>query len=126
MSGIDRRRRWRLAQRTNLLAVMGGANLDLRQAELEAAESTLSIYAIMGGANVIVPEGVRVEVTGIAIMGGKNEQISSEPPLPDAPLIRIRVLAIMGGVNIRSRPARSGYGVPPLPPPPPLPRLPPL
>ncbi len=115
MSGVERRRRWRLAQKTNVVALMGGANLDLRQAELEAAESTLSIYAMMGGVNVILPEGVRVDVTGLAIMGSKNERISETAPVRDAPLVRIRVLAIMGGVNIRSRPGGAAYRPPELP-----------
>ena len=107
MSGVDRRRRWRLAERTHVIAVMGGANLDLRQAELEAQESTLTLVGIMGGVNVVVPEGVRVEVSGVAIMGSKNERISDTPVLPGAPLIRVRVLMVMGGANIRSRPRRD-------------------
>lgn len=104
MSGLDRRRRWRLAARTTVITVMGGANLDLRQAELESAHSEIVIVAVMGGANVIVPEGIAVEVDGIAIMGGKNVSAESRRPLPGAPTIHIRVFAVMGGVSVRSRP----------------------
>ena len=107
MSGVDRRRRWRLAPRTTVVAVMGGAKLDLRHAELEALETTLTIFAVMGGVDVIVPEGVNVEVTGIAVMGAKNENVSHAPARPGSPLIRIDVFAVMGGVNIRSRPAAT-------------------
>jgi len=107
MSGSDRRRRWRLAAKTTVVAVMGGANLDLRQAELEAAESELTIYAVMGGVNVIVPEGIDVDVSGIAVMGGKDVRVSDAPVRPGAPFVRIRVYAVMGGVSVRSKRGRE-------------------
>ena len=124
MGGADRRRRWRVSERLNVVTLMGGANLDLLQAEIEAPEVTITIFAIMGGANVAVPEGVPVDVTGFSFMGGRNEQIANVPPLPGAPQIRIRAFSIMGGINIRSRPLRSeplvGPPPPPALPPPPL------
>jgi hypothetical protein len=119
MSGIERKSRWRLTARTNVVAVMGGAHLDLRNAELESAESRITIVAVMGGTDVIVPEGIRVEVDGFAFMGGKTVRLSEAEPLPDAPFIRIRVVAVMGGVNVRSKGGARRGG---LPSPPPLPR----
>jgi hypothetical protein len=105
MGSADRRSRWRLAEQTNVIAIMGGANLDLRGAQIEAPEVTLNVIGIMGGVNIVVPEGVPVEVTGFSIMGGRHERIADVRPLPGAPLIKIRLFGLMGGVNIRSRPA---------------------
>jgi hypothetical protein len=105
MGGASRRSRWRLAERTNVIAVMGGASLDLRGAQIDAAEVTMNVVSIMGGVDIVVPEGVPVEVAGFSIMGGRNERIADVPPLPGAPLIRIRMFGLMGGANIRSRPA---------------------
>ena len=127
MSGAERRRRWRLGERTNVVALMGGVNLDLRAAEIEHDEVTLTVVAVMGGANIVVPAGVPVEVSGFELMGGRNERIADVPPLPGAPRIRIRSFALMGGVNIRSRAHRERAPElerPPHagPPPPPLPR----
>jgi hypothetical protein len=122
MAGTHRKRRWRLAARTNVLTIMGGAHLDLRQAELESTESQITIVSVMGGCDVIVPEGIDVEVVGIAFMGGKNVRLSDARPLAGAPYIRIRVLAVMGGVSVRSRGALRADSLAAPPPLPPLPR----
>jgi hypothetical protein len=100
MSGVNRRGRFRLGAHTYAVSIMGGMNVDLRQAELAEPEVTISVVSIMGGANIIVPEGVDVELTGIAIMGGKTYRPGKQPPPPGAPLVRVRVLSLMGGVSV--------------------------
>jgi hypothetical protein len=60
---------------------------------------------MMGGANVVVPEGVEVELTGISIMGGKEHRPGKQPPPPGAPVIRVRAYSIMGGVSVVTKPA---------------------
>jgi hypothetical protein len=122
MAGTHRRRRWRLAARTIVVTVMGGAHLDLRQAELESTESEITIISVMGGCDVVVPEGIDVEVVGFALMGGKNVRLSDARPLPGAPFIRIRVIAVMGGVSVRSKGVLGRGDLPAPPPLPPLPR----
>jgi DUF1707 SHOCT-like domain/Cell wall-active antibiotics response LiaF, C-terminal len=109
MSGVARKNRWRIEERTRVVAVMGGAHLDLRSAEIEGAEAEIVAVSVMGGIDIIVPDGVEVEVTGIALMGGKNVSIKDDPPLPGAPFVRVHVFALMGGVNVRSRPPRHAH-----------------
>jgi len=74
---------------------------------IESAESDIVVYAVMGGVDIVVPEGIDVDVTCVAIMGGKNVRIADAPPLPGSPRIRIRVYAVMGGVNVRSKSERA-------------------
>ena len=74
--------------------------IDLRQAELQGPEATITIYSVMGGANVIVPEGVHVELGGLAIMGGKDHRPGKEPVPPGAPVVRVRAYTLMGGVSV--------------------------
>jgi hypothetical protein len=100
MGGATRKGRFRLATETNVVTVMGGADIDLRQAELQGPEMTISIYSVMGGANVIVPEGVHVELGGLAIMGGKDHRPGNEPVPPGAPVVRVRAYTLMGGVSV--------------------------
>ncbi len=100
MGGADRRGRFRLGARTNVVTVMGGANLDLRQAELEGPDVTITVLSVMGGANLIVPEGVDVDLTGFSIMGGRGYRRGRQSLPPGAPVVRVRAFSIMGGVSV--------------------------
>jgi class 3 adenylate cyclase len=51
---------------------------------------------------VIVPEGIQVEMTGIAIFGGKDCRVPDVRPVPGSPVVRVRVFAFMGGVTVRT------------------------
>jgi class 3 adenylate cyclase len=81
---------------------MGGVTLDLRQAEIEGSELIINAVAVMGGIEVIVPEGIHVEMTGIALLGGKDCRVTDVPPVPGSPVVRVRVFALMGGVTVRT------------------------
>ena len=50
MSGSQRRGRFRAVGSINAIAVMGGDEIDLREAEIEGGELTLNLVAVMGGA----------------------------------------------------------------------------
>src|SRR5256885_4560964 len=103
MGGHSQKGRWRLRERMNAIAVMGGCELDLRHCEVEGPEATITAVAIMGGIDVIVPEGIEVELTGHAFMGGKDCKVADVPRLPGSPIIRVRAFALMGGVSLRSK-----------------------
>ena len=112
MGGSHRRGRFRTVGTINAVAVMGGDEIDLRDAEMEGGELTLNLFAFMGGSTIYVPDSVEVEVGGFSIMGGHEEVGSRRPPRPGAPLIRIRVYAMMGGATIyRLPPKARGVGL---------------
>ena len=112
MGGSHRRGRFRAVGQINAVAVMGGDEIDLREAEIEGGELTVNLIAFMGGSNVYVPDSVDVEVGGFSFMGG-HEEIGREPtPRPGAPVIRIRVWSLMGGASIyRLPPQARGAGL---------------
>jgi class 3 adenylate cyclase len=69
----------------------------------------------MGGIDIIVPEGIEVDLGGIAIMGGKDSRLKHAPILPGSPIIRVKAFAFWGAVNVRSKPTHSqhsGEGLP--------------
>ena len=106
MGGAARKGRWRPPRQTNVLTLMGGAELDLREAEL-AEDVVITAVAVMGGIGITVPEGVSVELSGFALMGTNGGPNDKLPPLPDAPAIRVRAFSLMGGVGIeRKKPRR--------------------
>ena len=101
MGGHDRRGRWRVAARCLVLSIMGGADLDLCDAELSAPLTTMRVISIMGGCRIRVPSGVEVRVERFALMGGHDVTLDAEPPPPGAPVIRLQMLAVMGGAEVR-------------------------
>jgi hypothetical protein len=103
MGGAHRRGRFRLGARTNVITVMGGANIDLRQAELEGPDVTITVLSVMGGSNLVVPEGIDVDLSGLSIMGGRNYRPGRQPLPPGAPVVRVRAFVVMGGVSVVTR-----------------------
>jgi class 3 adenylate cyclase len=108
MGGSQRKGRWRLREKTNAIAIMGGCHLDMRNAEVEGPSVTINAIAMMGGIEIIVPEGIEVELGGIAIMGGKDaRRLKDVPPIPGSPTVRVRAFAFWGGVSVRNKPAHA-------------------
>ena len=108
MSSVERRGAWTLAERHTAVAVMGGVELDLREAELPS-EATVTAIAVMGGVTVVVDQFTRVDVDGIGLMGGFGESRSRTSAVlgPGSPVVRVRGLALMGGVEVVRRPHRG-------------------
>ena len=112
MSGSHRRGRFRAVGRINAVAIMGGDEIDLREAEIEGGELTINLVAIMGGANVYVPDSVELDVGGFSLMGGNTEYGTVRPPRPGAPVVRLRTWNLMGGATIfRVPPQARGLGL---------------
>lgn len=104
MAGACRKGAWTPSRQLNVIAVMGGAELDFREARMPPGITELNVFAWMGGVEVVVPPGVRVEMNGIALMGGFEEHMRTvEPPPPDAPVLRIGGFALMAGVEVSVR-----------------------
>ena len=104
MGGCVRKGRWTPAAHTIAFAGWGGVELDFREALLPAGVTEVTAIAIMGGIDIFVPPGVVVESEGIAILGGfDHAQGAATAASPDAPILRIRGLAFLGGVSIHVR-----------------------
>ena len=107
LSGSRRRGRFRVVGSINSVAIMGGNEIDLREAEIEGGELTVNLIAFMGGAEVYVPDSVELDVGGFSFMGGHEEVGSERLPRPGAPLIRIRVYNVMAGASIYRLPPQA-------------------
>lgn len=107
MGGSERTGRWRVAERCNVVNVMGGSELDLCDAELSEQITQINVYSVMGGCEIRVPDGVEVQVSKFALMGGHEVRLSGQEPPPGAPVIRIRMVSVMGGGEVRQGRKRS-------------------
>jgi class 3 adenylate cyclase len=108
MSGSQAKGRWRVGGRTTAVAVMGGCDMDLRHAEIEGPEIVITAVAFWGGIHIVVPEGFDVELGGFSFMGGRDLILRNVPRVPGSPRIRVRGFAVMGGIEVKSKPSRTG------------------
>ena len=106
MGGETRKGRWRPSRRTNAVAVMGGIEIDLREAELADGAEILAV-PVMGAVSITVPEGVSVEMSGFALMGGNSGPDDRVLPLPNSPVVRVRAFSLMGGVVVERKKGRE-------------------
>ena len=97
---------WVVPPRHSVVAVLGGVQLDLREARFSQREVTIDIFTLMGGVDITVGEDVEVDVSGFGIMGGFDHRATG-PGLPGAPRVRVVGLALMGGVNVKRRPVKQ-------------------
>jgi hypothetical protein len=107
LSGLERTGTWTVPAHMTVTCFMGGADLDLRRAQFAAPEVVLTINAVMGGADIKVNPHTRVVMEGTAIMGGYSGPSGDADAELDAasPTVRIRGVALMGGVSVSRRPA---------------------
>jgi hypothetical protein len=101
MSGRERKGRWRVGRRCHVINVMGGSDLDLNDAELAGELVEMTVFCLMGGAEIRVPEGLNVELSEFAFMGGNDAQLGDELPDPGGPVLRLRLISIMGGADVK-------------------------
>lgn len=105
LSSETRKGRWRLEEQTAALAFMGSCVLDLRKVALDTPEATITAIAVMGSIDIIVPEGVEVDLGGFSFMGSKDCRTNDALVYPGAPLVRVQAYTLMGSVTVKSKPA---------------------
>lgn len=101
LGGFKPRGRWRLDHDIVSITLVGGAHLDLREVEFAAQDVVFTKISAVGGIHVIVPPGVRVELEGFSLLGGRDVKVENMPPL-GSPTLRVRAFSLVGGVDIRS------------------------
>ena len=91
---------WLVPRQLKVWAVAGGGELDLREARFAPGTTEIEVVAFMGGVDLVLPKGVRLEVVGAAFLGGFEYKAGAAVEDPDAPLVRVSGAAIMGAVDI--------------------------
>lgn len=98
--GVTRRGKWRIRRNSQALAVFGGVDLDLREAIFEHPVVEISGFWCFGGLDIKVPAGMEVRDQVAGIFGGSDVGDLGEP-LPGAPTLVIKGLALFGGVSVK-------------------------
>ncbi len=102
--GPSRRGNWIPARHVWGIACMGGVELDFRDATLGPGVTEVTVFAMWGGVEIIVPPDLQVEFSGMGFMGAFDcaEDVGRVFD-PDAPILKINGLAIMGGADVTVR-----------------------
>ena len=103
LGGFSRKGDWVVPKDFTAFMLMGGGEIDMRDARFAEREVSIHIVAIMGGCEVIVPEDATVRVTGVGILGA-FEHSDSGGGSPDGPVITINGLGLLGGVDVKRKP----------------------
>ena len=87
------------------VALFGGARMDFRFAEFVHPVTTIVATKIFGGGKIIVPRGVKVEVSGIGIFGSFEGRFRDDGSTlsrmdNDYPTLKVTGLALFGGVSV--------------------------
>lgn len=104
LSGAERKGQWRVPKKLRVTTLMGGAVIDFREAIMTPGLTEISVMALMGGIEVIVPPTLAVECEGWGI-AGTFESLDRFPVVadPERPFLRIKGMAVAGAVEISTR-----------------------
>lgn len=100
---------WIAPREIHALALMGGVELDFREAAFGPGVTEVTVFALWGGVDIIVPPGLQVECSGAGILGGFERtpdelaDASMASLDPGSPVLRVNGVALMGGVDVSTR-----------------------
>ena len=100
MGSTSRRGPFRAVGSFSAIAVMGGDNIDLREAEIEGGDLTIKVFSVMGAVNIYVPDSAEVELAGFSVLGANREQGVHRRRTAKAPMIRVRGFNLMGRTTV--------------------------
>lgn len=98
-SHVVRRGRLRLGRRALAVTLFGDLDFDLRDASIDRQLTTITVLGTFGNADIYVPEGVNVDVSGIPVFGHLTDR-GRDVGRPDAPTIHVRMFGIFATVDV--------------------------
>jgi len=100
LSGVNRGNTSTTFRGGDLTAILGGCQIDLRQASIEG-EAVIDVFAMWGGIEIRVPENWGVSGRVTPILGGYEDKTRPVRDAVNQQLV-VRGLVIMGGVEIKN------------------------
>jgi predicted membrane protein len=101
MSGVVRSSNSRNFRGGDLTAIMGGCEIDLRQASISDGEAVIHGLAFWGGIEIKVPEDWSVRSSVIPLLGGFEDK-TRPPNAGSMKVLHVKGFAIMGGMEVHN------------------------
>src|SRR5262249_5632821 len=79
-------------------AIMGGCDVDLREADIDGPMATITVSAFMGGGVLRVPTTWAVQMRGSSIMGGNSMKVREGVKLEKT--LIIEGMSLLGGFEV--------------------------
>ncbi len=100
LSGVDTKNTSSNFEGASVSAIMGGVDLDLRDA-IVTHDVTVYVTAIMGGIDIYAPQNVKIAINKTDILGGTDCKAYTMPHESEAPVVTFVCTTIMGGIEIK-------------------------
>jgi predicted membrane protein len=100
LAGVNRGSNSRAFRGGDLTAVMGGCEIDLRQAAIDG-EAVIDVFAMWGGIEIRVPEDWTVVSRVVPVLGGFEDKTRPRQGAMAHRLV-VRGFVIMGGVEVKN------------------------
>lgn len=88
----------------NIVCVLAGANVDIRDADMDGDFMELDIFCLMGGVEIKVPLNWQVSIKVVPFLGGVTDQTTcaaEKLQLPKKSLL-VKGFAVMGGIEVKN------------------------
>lgn len=88
-----------------LTAIMGGVELDLREARPADGRIVVDVFAFMGGIDIAVPPNWRVEFNATPVMGGLQDTRGLSTSVEATGTLVVRGVVMLGGLEVSNEPS---------------------
>jgi Domain of unknown function (DUF5668)/Cell wall-active antibiotics response 4TMS YvqF len=105
LGGFKRRITSKKFKGGSVLSVMGGFQIDLRQADMEGDTATIEAMSFMGGGEIKVPDAWAISMEGISLFGAfVDETDPQSPAIAGTPQKRLimKGACLMGGIVVKN------------------------
>lgn len=88
----------------HITCILGGANIDVSEADMQGDNMEIEVLSLMGGADIKVPANWQVNIKAIPLLGGVSNRttcLAEQMQLPKKTLV-INGYAIMGGIDVKN------------------------
>ena len=100
VGGTERSGRWRIGKWHVALVLLGDADLDLREAELEGVAASILVFVLFGNIDLYVSSSVEVDLRGLSLIGHRRAWGHDQAAVGRTPRVRITVLSLFGTVDL--------------------------